>query len=113
MYFKRDEFKCKCGCGKVILDALFLSQLEKAREIAGVPFVINSGYRCPAHNKAEGSTSKNHTSGRAADIKANNGPQRGQILKGLYLAGFRRIGIGPNFIHADTMDDVESAWLYG
>ncbi|MFH2000720.1 MAG: peptidase M15, partial [Planctomycetota bacterium] len=59
-----------------------------------------------------GSTSKNHTSGKAADIKATDGPTRGKILKGLYRAGFQRIGVAKDFIHADSMDEVESAWFY-
>jgi len=111
MYFKVEEFACKC-CGKHPIDALFLAQLEKARGMAGVPFVITSGYRCPTHNAAVGSTSKNHTSGKAADIKATDGPTRGKILKGLYRAGFQRIGVAKDFIHADSMDEVESAWFY-
>ena len=113
MFFKREEFACKC-CGKVILDALFLAQMERAREIAGVPFVVTSGYRCSKHNAEVGSTSKNHTSGKAADIKAADGPTRGKILKGLYRAGFTRIGISfeKSFVHADSMDDVESCWHY-
>lgn len=113
MYFSQDEFKCKC-CGKAPIDPLFVAQLEKARGIAGVPFVITSGYRCPKHNAAVGSTSKNHTSGKAADIKATDGPTRGKILKGLYRAGFQRIGISfeNGFIHADSMDDIESCWHY-
>lgn len=113
MSLTRDEFTCKCGCGRLVLDSIFFAQMCKGREIAGVPFIITSGYRCPNHNKAVGSTSQNHVSGRAADIKATDGPTRGKILKGLYLAGFRRIGIRKDFIHADSMDEVESAWLYG
>lgn len=115
MSLERSEFACKCGCGKVVVESITFAMFCNAREIAGVPFIINSGYRCPAHNKAVGSTSANHTSGRAADIKATDGPTRGKILKGLYLAGFRRIGIDfkRGFIHADSMDDVESCWDYG
>lgn len=112
MYFTLEEFACKCGCGFKSADALFLAQLERAREIAGVPFYINSGCRCEAHNKAVGSTSRNHVWGKAADIRATNGPMRGKILKGLYQAGFTRIGIHPHYIHVDSMDDVESCWLY-
>lgn len=111
MYFRLEEFNCPC-CGKHPIDALFLAQLEKAREIAGVPFVINSGYRCEKHNREVGSTSRNHVSGKAADIRATDGPTRGKILKGLYRAGFTRTGIGKTYIHVDSMDAVESAWLY-
>ena len=90
----------------------FLKMLDKAREIAGVPFVITSGYRCEVHNKAVGSTSTNHTSGKAADIAATSNTIRGKILRGLYLAGFQRIGIAKTFIHCDISDAPESAWLY-
>ena len=111
MFFDRDEFKCKCGCGENHICNLFIAQLEKARGIAGVPFVINSGYRCEKHNAAVGSKARNHPEGKAADIRAADNQTRGKILKGLYRAGFTRIGIYPTFIHADCMDDVESAWL--
>lgn len=113
MYFTPEEFSCKC-CGKHPMDALFLAQLENARGIAGVPFRITSGYRCPKHNTEVGSTAPNHPSGKAADIEALDGPTRGKILRGLYQAGFRRVGISfeKGFIHADTMDDIESCWHY-
>ena len=110
-YFNLAEFRCKC-CGQAIMDAAFLARLDRARERAGVPMQITSGYRCPRHNAAVGSTSINHTSGKAADILAPNGPVRGKILRGLYQAGFRRIGVAKDFIHADITDGVESCWLY-
>jgi zinc D-Ala-D-Ala carboxypeptidase len=111
-YFKPDEFACKCGCGDRIMDAIFLGMLDNAREYAGVPFIINSGKRCEKHNKTCGSTSDNHPSGRAVDIKCLYGPDRLKIVMGLIRAGFRRIGIRKDFIHADTMDEIESMWLY-
>lgn len=110
-YFKDSEFACKC-CGASGMNPKFLQMIDEAREIADTPFIITSGYRCEKHNKAVGSTSKNHTSGKASDISAKDGPSRGKILKGLYLAGFTRIGIAKDFIHADISDSVESAWLY-
>jgi len=105
------EMRCPC-CGEIIIDEAFFVRLNLARDIAGVPFVINSGYRCPRHNAEVGSTSRNHIEGKAVDIRASDGPTRGKILKGLYKAGFERIGIHKTFIHADTMDKVESCWLY-
>lgn len=110
-YFKIEEFNCK-HCGKNEMKQDFLDLLDKAREISGVPFSINSGYRCPVHNEAVGSTSKNHVSGRAADIATPDNFRRGAILRGLYLAGFKRIGIADTFIHADNMPLNESAWFY-
>lgn len=110
-YFKLDEFKCKC-CGQAKMDDTFLSMIDDARDIAGIPFKINSGYRCPKHNKEVGSTSKNHTSGKAADISATTGPARFKIISALLDAGFTRIGIARTFIHADSMDLTESIWFY-
>jgi uncharacterized protein YcbK (DUF882 family) len=105
------ELRCPC-CGEIIIDDAFLARLRLAREIAGVPFVITSGYRCEKHNEEIGSSSRNHVEGKAADIRATNGPARGKILKGLYKAGFERVGIRKDFIHCDTMEAVESCWLY-
>ena len=110
-YFKRSEFKCKC-CEVELMDDAFLLKLDKAREISGVPYNINSGYRCVKHNLEIGSTSNNHTSGKAVDIKATTGQERLHILSGLIKSGFKRIGIAKNFIHVDSMDKVESCWLY-
>jgi zinc D-Ala-D-Ala carboxypeptidase len=115
-YFKLSEFKCHCGkCGDPPMGPAFLDLLDHAREIADVPFTIVSGYRCPAHNKAVGSTSTNHVRGMAADIATPSNFARGRILKGLYLAGFIRIGISlkGKFIHADINDGPESCWDYG
>ncbi len=110
-HFELAEFNCPC-CGVHKMDAMFLMQIDRAREYSGVPFNINSGYRCPKHNTEVGSTSQNHPSGKAADIEATDSQTRGKIVKGLYFAGFRRIGIKPSFVHADSMDDVEALWLY-
>jgi len=111
--FNVAEFTCKCGkCGTPKMDAVFVAMLDNARDHAGVPFVITSGYRCQEHNKAEGSTAQNHPSGKAVDIQCTEGPKRIKIVMGLIRAGFRRIGVAKTFIHADSMDDIESMWFY-
>jgi zinc D-Ala-D-Ala carboxypeptidase len=111
-YFKEEEFTCKCGCGPNKLQQFFLEKLDLARGIACVPFIINSGYRCEKHNAEEGSTSKNHTSGLAVDIRCSSGPDRLKIVFALLDVGFRRIGISKNFIHVDMMGGVSSIWVY-
>ena len=110
-YFTLFEFACPC-CSKSQMDLDFVMKLDKARMIANTPFKINSGYRCHNHNMEVRSTSLNHPSGHAADINCTEGPKRGKILKGLYKAGFTRVGIRKDFIHVDDMDNVESCWLY-
>ncbi len=111
-HFKIEEFNCKC-CGENYMSELFLDRLDEARDLAKVPFVITSGYRCPKHNRAVGSTSDNHTKGVAADIACDRGPMRLLIVSALLNAGFRRLGIGKRFIHVDANGSrTDSIWLY-
>jgi uncharacterized protein YcbK (DUF882 family) len=113
-HFKREEFACK-HCGENEIDTHFLERLDRARDISGVPYIINSGYRCEVHNSNVGSTSRNHTSGKAADIKAINSYERMKIIYGLIMAGFTRIGVAKTFIHVDSMKDgvpVTACWFY-
>ena len=51
-YFNVAEFECPC-CHLVHMDHNFIMRLSDAREIAGVPFVVNSGYRYEKHNADE------------------------------------------------------------
>jgi hypothetical protein len=93
----------------------FLRRLDSAREAANVPFVITSGARCAEHNKKTGSRpSSSHVKLVAADISAPTPYMRFQILYGLLDAGFKRIGVGLDFIHVD--EDLEKpqelVWLY-
>ena len=111
MSLEPEEFKCKC-CGKLVLDKVFLATARMARQISSTPYIISSGYRCAKHNREVGSTSRNHIEGKAMDIQARTNIERGKILKGLYLAGFTRVGIHRRFIHADSMDKLEACWIY-
>ena len=114
-YFKPSEMACKCGCGKSYMDNDIYTYLDIAREFADVPFVINSGYRCEKHNKAVGGKeTSSHLKGLAVDIKATTSRDRAKIIHGLVLAGFTRIGIGREFVHADMdMDKSQDVmWLY-
>lgn len=107
-YFHQDEFACKCGCGICNIDPEFLHWLTVAREIADVPFVINSGCRCPSHNKTVGGTvSSPHITteaikARGADVKAEKIEVMSAILHGAIVAGIHGIGFGLGFIHLDT-----------
>ena len=111
-HFKKSEFTCRCGCGANGIDYDFVKQLDRAREIAGVPFIITSGYRCPRHD-AEVGGSGNHQRGLAADIAVHSIKERKEILVGLLIAGFKRIGIGKEFLHVDAVpDNPEGIWVY-
>ena len=117
-HFAIDEFACGCGCKayteRMNLD--FLSQLDLARDKSNdTSFIITSGYRCPDWNaKVGGKSASSHVIGRAADISVVSSVQRYWILKALFDAEFKRIGIGPNFIHADSDLNLSSpvVWTY-
>ena len=69
-HFKEAEFACR-HCGK--LDKYppqkLLDFLEDIRTHFGAPININSGYRCPVHNKdVGGATQSRHMVGDAADF---------------------------------------------
>ena len=111
--FKKKEFICPC-CGLEIMDLKFIMMIDSAREIAGIPFRINSGYRCKKHNiEIGGSEDSSHMDGLACDIMCVNSIQRGIIMRALIEVGFRRIGIADNFLHVDfDKSKVECFWLY-
>lgn len=70
-HFNAREFRCKCGKSHdfLISDELVskLEQLYAALDCGKI--IVNSGYRCPEHDKAVGGTSTGqHTKGTAADV---------------------------------------------
>ena len=113
-YFKEDEFKCKC-CGKVIVDETFLDMLLEARKRDNVPFIINSGYRCPTNNKAVGGKAdSDHLKGKGVDIKATDSKTRFAVVRSAINTGFNRIGISKSFVHLGYNEDNPQnvIWLY-
>jgi zinc D-Ala-D-Ala carboxypeptidase len=112
-YFKLEEFDDAPGTGKN-MNKYFLSKLEKAREIANIPFIINSGWRSKETNKRVGGTpNSSHLKGVAADIKCIDSSSREVIIRSCILAGFSRIGVAKTFIHVDSDESKNSAiWLY-
>lgn len=115
-YFKDDEFKRAspaCSISQMCPDTL--ARLDCAREVAGVPFVINSAYRSPEYERSKGrSGSGAHTVGRAVDIRCADSVTRWKIVFGALSTGFLRIGLGPTFVHLDDSPDLPKPciWLY-
>jgi zinc D-Ala-D-Ala carboxypeptidase len=84
------------------LNPRLVNMLDMAREYAGVPFVITSGYRDPEHNAAVGGVgSSAHTMGLGVDIRAPNDEIGKRVAFGLGAAGFKRVGFYEKHIHAD------------
>lgn len=72
-YFKKSEFKCKCGkyCNgyPAEIGSRLVWILEELRNYYGKPVVITSGLRCRQHNANVGGVSNSkHRYGKAADI---------------------------------------------
>ena len=104
-YFKEVEYK---------MDVDFLIKLDKAREFAKVPFVINSAYRSPEHPESIKNPTSSHIKGLAVDIKATDSRTRYKVLNALIHVGFNRIGIADTFIHVDDDKDKSQQviWTY-
>ncbi len=76
------------------LDPELVSMLDNARNIAGTPFVISSGKRSVEGNSIlKGAVSdSSHLTGKAVDLAVGGSREYFLMMKGLYAAGFRRIG---------------------
>ena len=101
-YFREKEFACKC-CGIAKMYHSFVAKLDIARGIADTPFIINSGYRCYAHNDSIPGSSRtsSHLLGVAADIACTHDALRWIIIEALKKSGLKRIGVRKDFIHVD------------
>lgn len=78
------------------LEALVAAVLDPLRRAWGKPIYVNSGYRCPALNKAVGGAAGSmHLQGRAADITAGSSVDNRrlyQLAQDLKLPYFELIG---------------------
>jgi uncharacterized protein YcbK (DUF882 family) len=108
-HFTPNEFDdpTAVGTGSLMKEEL-IHMLDAARELAGVPFVIESGWRTVEHNRAVGGKpSSAHLAGEAVDIQVPNAHARWNILVALLAAGFTRFEIKPHDIHVDVANDPE------
>ena len=114
-YFSLSEFDSPdFPASGLNMDATFLQMLDTARDKAGIPFKITSGYRTESHNaKVGGVANSSHLKGYAADIACTSGSERWIIIDALIKSGFERIGVAKTFVHVDNDPDKSSAiWTY-
>lgn len=108
--FMLHEFTCEC-CGALSVSQGFkdlVARLQVLRNLAGAAVNVTSGYRCPKHDRAVGTSSSPgfgpHTTGCAADIWIE-GLTVDQMAALASRAGFTGIGKYPNqgFVHVDML----------
>lgn len=114
--FLESDFRCRCGCGLLILHPGFIESLQAVRTQFGRPMNVTSGCRCEPYNARVGGNSRSlHVCDRqqrpgqqgalAADIATPDGFYRGALFKTAWEHGF---SIGWNakrgFLHLDRRD---------
>ena len=116
--FRVSEFACKgehC-CDTVLVDGQLVAILQRVRDHFSKPVTVNSGYRCPVHNKAVGGASASfHTRGMAADIGVQ-GIAPAEVARFAESMGVAGIGLYETdrdgyFVHLDTR--TTPAYWYG
>lgn len=76
------------------LDSLVSNVLEPVRERLGKPITVNSGFRCPIHNRAVGGVANSqHMRGEAADICCEDNRRLAKII--VELGKFDQVIIYP------------------
>lgn len=110
-YFPEEPFGCRCGCGLNSLDPDLRRILNEGREETGIPWVIECGCRCLAHNAAVGGAEHSahmlapDLKCHAVDIRALNPVTRAKIQAALQKRGIRRFEVSNKHIHADNATD--------
>jgi uncharacterized protein YcbK (DUF882 family) len=104
--YETDPMLACSHCGVKGMNEKFMELLVSIRTAVGLPFRINSGYRCAIHNAAVSSTGANgpHTTGRAVDIAADS-RLKFLIQREAMKRGVTRFGIARTFIHIDDLSD--------
>ena len=80
------------------IEALVEQVLDPAREKYGKPVVVNSGFRCPLHNKAVGGVyNSQHVCGQAADVHCEDNRRLAKII--VENGKFDQLILYPTFVH--------------
>lgn len=72
------------------MDEILIASLEELRELSGGPIYVNSGYRCPAHNKTVGGS--------------ENSYPRELVRYVRLIPAFKGVGLYCNRIHVDIRE---------
>jgi len=117
--FSREDFKCKCGCGRADMTPEFMKNLHDLRILYGYGMPVHSGFRCDDYNDEIGGGIA-HPTGNASDIGVYGA--RCHLFLKLAFPMFTGIGIYQDglikdrFIHLDTLGPPHPrprVWTYG
>ena len=113
--FTREEFTCRCGCGRNEMRPELVERLQALRSAYGKPMHITSGYRCPQHPvEAARAQPGMHATGLAADIGIRDS-EAVALLRLALDAGFRGVGVqqkgSKRFLHFD-LRETPTIWSY-
>lgn len=113
-YFSEREFqRLTPSCSLQDMSQALMNRLDNARHQAGIPFVLSCAYRSAAWDRAKGRSGNSaHTRGLAVDIVCHTSANRYKVVDALLANGFRRIGIGKTFIHADIDDTLPNPVIF-
>lgn len=107
-YFKRHEFKCKCGkyCNgfPVEVDMRLVRIADDVRDHFGKPITVSSGIRCDTHNAKVGGVAKSrHKQGKAMDFRVSGIPSSVVLPYVQSKSGIRyAYAIDGNYVHMDV-----------
>lgn len=116
-HFSNAEMACRCGCGANECVPELLAALEAFRTAVGAPVIVNSGYRCPAHNAAVGGAkASQHVLGRAADVRVKGRTPAELEAVARTVPAIKGIGRDDHkgFVHLDVRETPSLvSWCYG
>lgn len=112
--FSLSEFRCKDGTDvpeELMPNVKKLAnELQKLRDLLGLPIKINSGYRTPSYNrKIGGAKNSFHVQAKAADIVvADIEPKKLHAMIEKWIEqgklNFKGVGLYNTFVHVDVRD---------
>ena len=114
--FLLSEFNCKCGwCPTTAVDTRLIERLQQLRDKLNSLYdfeaviIINSGYRCPEHNRqVKGSRHSQHMLGKAADIVVPK--LEIEVVQTHADDLFYGVGYYPTFTHVDVREGDNARW---